>query len=64
MLMAIHCYQMHNATYGDLKAHTKDKEGHDAIDDLFIMRPDIAYHAVGIQITNKDQDTNTDNGKQ
>jgi len=55
---------MHDAPNGDLQAHAKYKEGHNAVDYFFVMRTDIAHHAVGVEVKNKDEDAYPDNGKQ
>jgi len=41
---------MRNAASGNLQPYTKDEESHDAVNNYFIMRTDIADEPVGIQI--------------
>ena len=54
---------MFNTANRYLQAYAKYKEGHKAVNYFFIMRTDVANHAVSVEVKNKDEYANSDDGK-
>ena len=55
---------MFNAANGYLQAYAKYKKSHKAVNYFFIMRTNVANHAISVEVKNKDEYANPDNGKQ
>ena len=52
----LNLYQVIDPFDGNLQSYTENQEGHQAVDNLLVVRPDIVYQAVGVYIEKVYQD--------